>query len=208
MLATTELRWFFAGTVPQSVADWFTAHVCTDPPQPPRVDYYLRLDDDDSLGIKLRQGRIEIKQRAASGELVQLGERAVGQVEAWRKWGFALADADAHLAGLADDAAHWLGVWKQRRWCLFDVGENGRITPAPMGTILERGCACELTEVRLTHAALPWWSLGFEAFGAAGDQRERLLQVAQQFLQLPHAPGLPAENSYSYPYWLRLETGD
>ena len=203
MFSTEEVRWFFAGSIPQAVADWFTVQVCTAVPQPPRVDYYLRLADNDSLGIKLRQGRIEIKQRTAPGTAVHLGENAAGHAEAWRKWSFALADADANLAGLVDDTAHWLGVGKQRRWCLFDVGVNGRIIPAPPGTILDQGCACELTEVRLTHSTQTWWSLGFEAFGTAGNQRERLLQVAQQFLQSPHAPILPAEQSYSYPKWLQ-----
>jgi hypothetical protein len=204
MLATTELRWFFTGTIPQSVADWFTAYVCADPPPPPRVDYYLRLADDDSLGIKLRQGRIEIKQRTAQGELVRLDEQASGCVEAWRKWGFGLADAEATLTGLVGDMAHWLGVGKSRRWCLFAVGENGRISPAPSGTMLEQGCACELTEVRFIHSAEKWWSLGFEAFGTDGNQREQLLLVAQYFLEQPYTPALSAENSYSYPKWLQI----
>jgi hypothetical protein len=206
MLATEEMRWFFAETMPESVTAWFgaqicAAQVCIAPTQPPRTDYYLRLADSDSLGIKLRQGRIETKQREGTSTLVQLGERAAGQVESWRKWSFELVETGESVT----DAAQWVGVWKARRWCLFTVGENGRIIPAPPTTILEQGCACELTDVRLADSSEPWWSLGFEAFGGtAVDRRERLLLVAKQFLRREDAPLLAAEHSYSYPKWLQM----
>lgn len=201
MLATEEIRWFFAGTIPESAAAWFEAQVCTAPPQPPRTDYYLRLAEGDSLGIKLREGRIEAKQREGTSRLVQLDERAAGQAESWRKWSFELAE----MGESAADAAQWAGVWKARRWCLFRVGENGRITPAPLDAILEQGCACELTEVRLIDTAELWWSLGFEAFGGtAVDRRGQLLHTAGYFLGQGNGPLLPIEQSYSYPKWLQI----
>ncbi len=204
MFPTDEVRWFFKGEIPPPVTAWFEAQVCTLPAQPPRIDYYLRLRDDDSLGIKLREGRIEVKQREGAGELIHLGEQAAGWVESWRKWSFSLAEAETAVT----ETAHWLGVWKRRRWCLFDVRENGRIIPTPTTAILEQGCACELTEIRLADSADWWWSLGFEAFGETDGRRERLLRVAQQFLEPANAPVLAVDNSYSYPAWLQMVGGN
>jgi hypothetical protein len=199
LLATEEMRWFFAGEIPAAVKIWFEAQVGSPPPQPARVDYYLRLDDTNSLGIKLREGRVEIKQRERPGEVVRLGDEAVGLVESWRKWPFALAE------GEIDGTSHagWVGVWKQRRWCLFEVFGNGRFTPAFSPIHLQQGCACELTEVLLTDSDEQWWSLGFEAFGDGGSRRESLLHIARQLLGTAVAPKLLIENSYSYPEWLR-----
>ncbi len=203
MLATEEMRWFFVGMIPESVATWFGAQVCAPqvciaPAPLPRTDYYLQLADSDSLGIKLRQGRIEVKQREGAGETIELSGQAVGQVESWRKWSFGLADAE-------NVTEQWVGVWKARRWCLFEVEENGRIIPAPPATILEKGCACELTDVRLADSSEQWWSLGFEAFGGtAVERRESLLRAAKQFLGQEDAPLLPIEQSYSYPKWLQM----
>lgn len=201
MLATEEIRWFFAGTIPLPVAAWFEACVSDMPAQLPRTDYYLRLAEGDSLGIKLREGRIEVKQREEAGTLIQLGERAAGRMESWRKWSFELAGTEESVPG----TPQWAGVWKARRWCLFVVEENGRIIPALPATILEQGCACELTDVRLADSSEQWWSLGFEAFGGtAVERRERLLHVARQFLGREDAPPLAAEQSYSYPKWLQI----
>jgi hypothetical protein len=201
MLATEEIRWFFAGAIPQPVTAWFRAYVGDAPAQLPRTDFYLRLAEGDSLGIKLRQGRIEVKQREEADTLIQLGERAAGRMESWRKWSFGLAETEVGVA----ETGQWAGVWKARRWCLFVVEENGRITPAPPAAILEQGCACELTDVRLADSSEWWWSLGFEAFGGtAVERRERLLHVAGKFLGLGDAPLLAAEQSYSYPKWLQI----
>ncbi len=204
MFPTEEVRWFFPGTTPKLVTAWFEAQVCAASAQLPRTDFYLRLDENDSLGIKLRQGRIEAKQREGTGEPVQLGERSVGQLESWRKWSFELAET----AESVTDTVQWIGVWKARRWCMFTVGGNGRIIPAPPAAILEQGCACELTDVRLADSSERWWSLGFEAFGGtAVERRERLLRVAKQFLRHKNAPLLSIEQSYSYPKWLQIVSG-
>lgn len=201
MLSTEEMRWFFAGTIPLPVTAWFEACVSDMPAQLPRTDYYLRLAEGDSLGVKLRQGRIEVKQREEADTLIQLGERAAGRMESWRKWSFELVETGESVT----DAAQWVGVWKARRWCLFTVGENGRITPAPAATILEQGYACELTDVHLVDSPERWWSLGFEAFGGtAVERQERLLHVARQFLGRKDAPPLAAGQSYSYPKWLQI----
>ncbi len=199
MFATVEMRWFFPGEIPTEAEDWFEKQVGNPAAQPSRVDYYLRLDDNDSLGIKLREGRVEIKQRERPGELVSLGENAVGLVEAWRKWPFVLAAGEAAGPFQAD----WIGVWKSRRWVLFEVLGNGCIIPASSSIYRWQGCACELTTVRRIDSSEQWWSLGFEAFGEASSPRDNLFHSARPLLDVAAAPVLPAEYSYSYPAWLQ-----
>ena len=61
MYPTVEVRWFREGAIPGDVQRWFHASKQAPLDQPPRTDYYLRLGCDQSLGIKLREGRIERK---------------------------------------------------------------------------------------------------------------------------------------------------
>ncbi|MGD8968471.1 MAG: hypothetical protein PVI07_13255, partial [Anaerolineae bacterium] len=64
---------------------------------PAREDHYLRLSDTYALGIKLRQGRIEAKQRVRRPGVVRFHERVTGIVEHWRKWSFQLAEPSRAL---------------------------------------------------------------------------------------------------------------
>ncbi|MFN2285080.1 MAG: hypothetical protein ACK2UQ_11710, partial [Anaerolineae bacterium] len=64
MFPTVETRWFYPGIIPSDVLAWYHYGERAPEAQPTRIDYYLRLSDHGDLGIKLREGRIEIKQRA------------------------------------------------------------------------------------------------------------------------------------------------
>ncbi|TFG71830.1 MAG: hypothetical protein E4H27_03810, partial [Anaerolineales bacterium] len=61
MQKSIETRWFFQGTVQPEVVRWFTTPLAL--AQPPRIDTYLYSPGTHDLGVKLREGRIEIKQR-------------------------------------------------------------------------------------------------------------------------------------------------
>lgn len=200
MFSTDEARWFFKGSIPASILVWFAAQDCVTAVQPARVDYYLRLNRDDTLGIKLREGRIEVKQRTHPGEFIRFSEQTAGVAESWRKWSFGLAVADENVT----ESTQWVGVWKSRRWCLFEMGADGRFLPNPVNAMPEQGCACEMTQVRLMNTSEMWWTLGFEAFGAETGRRDRLLLVAKLFLEQANAPVLTVKNSYSYPTWLHI----
>ena len=71
MLPTTEIRWFFAGDVPAAVGAWFGRAVPAAEPPAARRDYYLQqAERRDDLGVKLREGRVEVKHlTGACGEL-------------------------------------------------------------------------------------------------------------------------------------------
>jgi hypothetical protein len=169
------------------------------------MDYYLRIDEGDGLGVKLREGRIEVKQRYGRQEMVRFGESAAGVVERWRKWSFRLAESGIVEAALHGMSASWIGVRKERALRTFQVGGDRRVRAAPGGEVLGAGCGWEVAKVEC--AGEVWWSVGFEAFGEEVERRDTLLSVADHILSAGEAPVLEQEDSYGYPRWLQRVVG-
>ncbi len=202
MFPTTEVRWFLPGVVPARVWQWFDGPTQRPTAQPSRTDYYLRIADGDGLGIKLREGRIEVKQRQSQQGSVRFGERAVGRVEQWRKWSFPLTETEHITAVLGDGLSSWVGVYKERKVRTFQVTDDEVVDVS--GTMfLAQGCAWEVAQVRLGKTAESWWSVGFEAFGPEAERMGLLRIVIMYCLDVEDAPLLALENSCSYPKWLQ-----
>jgi hypothetical protein len=177
----------------QRSAGWVQQH-------PVREDRYLRLPDTRALGIKLREGRIEVKQRVRNHGLVRFHERAAGIVEHWRKWSFQLAPGYGALPGMALPAASWVPVRKERLLTTYRLTADQTVVPVSSPQPLRRGCEMELTAV---HAAgQDWWTLAFEAFGEESLLREQLVRVARHVLAAGEPPRLDAPDSQGYADWL------
>ena len=100
--ASHEVRWFFAGQVNQheSLQRWFETvapfpkHSGVVPPvrqgrRDDHPDVYLLVPSSDDMGIKWREGALQIKGRASSlGTHVFCG-RHQGAIERWMKWSYA-----------------------------------------------------------------------------------------------------------------------
>lgn len=201
MFASTEVRWFFEGSMPPAVLAWFHRVGQKPQEQPPRVDYYLDLGEQDTLGIKLREGRIEIKQREALHGAVHLGPQVVGMMEGWRKWSWPLGEPDAGQVQNWISLPNWIGVRKERWLLVYQTGLEDGVSQAPDGGVVEQGCQVELSRIQARGQAS--WSLSFEGFGGETAGRKTLLLVAvhlfsREAIDLP----LSASNSYGYPQWL------
>jgi hypothetical protein len=176
---TAEVRWFLRGPVPDGARAWFDALGPAPAPES-RTDRYLA-PVSDGLSVKVREGRVEAKRRAGALGRLHIG-RAAAPVEAWAKWSFALADAEAEPAG------PWIAVAKTRRQ---------RELTAPGGT-----CGLELADVEAEGGR--WWSVCLEATGPDDDaRRAALVEGASRWLGRDDAPALPAEAAQGYPAWLR-----
>jgi len=167
------------------------------------VDYYLGLGKYDFLSIKLREGRIEIKQREAQHGTVRFRPQFVGVMERWRKWSWALADPGASLAQDWISSPAWIGVEKKRWLLMYQTSPEQGIVPTPDGEVFGQGCQVELSSIQAQGQA--GWSLSFEGFGGEAAGRETLLLVAARLfsrgsLDLP----LSVNNSYGYPKWLAM----
>lgn len=202
MYPTMEVRWFLPGQIPTEVYQWF--ETCPVAPSQPetRQDWYLYQPESDTLGIKLRQGSLEIKKRMLDRGIHTLLAGVTGRVEKWVKWSFRVHESEQTLATLGAEG-YWVGVQKTRQQRWYDVTDRQEVRPiAPNPQIkqeIKQGCTLEVTQVSIDNQL--WFSLGLEAFGAA-DPEEILHRVAQQALAGTRFTFLTAERSFGYPCWL------
>jgi hypothetical protein len=164
------------------------------------VDHYLVLPHIDSLGIKLREDRIEIKRRVDQPHLVQFHEHVAGLVEQYHKWSFVLSEPDSALARATAFARSWIPVRKERQLHRYRVGDDGCVVTLTSSVSPDRGCEMELSRVEV--AGRPWWTLAFEAFGDPSTLRADLLAVARNIFATDAPPALPADDSFGYAAWL------
>jgi hypothetical protein len=203
MYPTVEVRWFFEGAVPSEVWEWFNARGCRSEDQPPRVDNYLKIVEGDSLGVKVREGRIEVKQRYGQQVNIRFGKKAEGCVEQWCKWSFELVESCGVVMELMDSSSRWIAVKKNRALHTYRVTDDRIIRDVPGCSSIDRGCTWEIVKVKVDGIENEWWSVGFEAFGREGERWDTMLMVAEKFLFLAEAPRLGIQASYGYPSWLQ-----
>jgi hypothetical protein len=200
MHTTAEVRWFREGRAPAHVEAWFSGGGREPTVLPVRVDHYLRLVDSEHLGIKLREGRLEVKRRSRSLPVTRFSAPVAGVMELWRKWGVPLAGGPPQVSG--DPGASWIEVEKERALCRYRLMEDRRMVATATDWYPEQGCDLELTAVRVR--GREWWTLAFEAFGPADSVGENLLNVAELVFGAGEPLTLDAADSYGYPRWLEL----
>jgi len=215
---TAEVRWFWPGEVPRAVLDWLSAWPVPPEVQAPRVDRYARLPAGtaETVSLKLREGRLEVKWRHEEWGLVRLAPGAWGMLECWRKQILPASEAgEVPVAGLAVGGDS-IAVAKARRLARFRVADGGQVTAAPgsaasrsaaPGSAAPESAACEFEVTAVRARGQVWWTACFEAFGAAeAELEDTLRRVVVHVLAAPHPLTLGAEHSFSYPEWLvRLE---
>lgn len=195
MFPTAEVRWFLEGPVPGDARAWFRA-VAGAPEVEARTDRYVRPTSPDGLGVKWREGKLEIKRRAEVVGEERFHVVVAGRVERWRKWSFPLAPP----AELAQPAGDWIAVAKRRQVRYFAAEPDG-VRWLALGEQSAQACGLELGEVRVGDVV--WWSVCLEAFGP--DEAalvERLRRVAAHVVAVAEPPALGAEHARSYPAWL------
>ncbi len=185
---STEVRWFFAGEVSAAMRAAFVGERGL--VGATRVDVYVR-SSDENLGVKLREGKIEVKTRDA---VAPLGGGISGAVETWTKWGWKIDG----LPGGRESGSSWIEVRKVRyqhkyRW-IGDAIEFQIDGP------VERGGAIELTEleVRGQHH----WTLAAEAYEHGRDAQNMVEQAAKQMQDRLGSTVLAGARSLGYPAWL------
>jgi len=201
VLLTAEVRWFHEGKIPPKLRSWFRGLASKAEPQPLRIDHYLLDRDTDALGIKFREGRVEVKQRQGERRLISFGPGWDGYVESWRKWGFPLVEA---LRGGREFESldNWVAVQKKRRVITCSISPKGKLIALSGDVGGERGCSVELTQVRVKKTL--WWTLGFEAKGRPERLESTLERVARAVLGGSAPPTFETADSFSYPGWLRV----
>ncbi len=202
MQPSMELRWFLVGAVPAAVQQWFSQGAIVPKAEGCREDQYLSLPAYDEVGIKQRQGKMEVKRRLADRGVQTLGQGISGRIEQWVKWSFVLQDQA--LPDLTKPTGSWVTVEKTRQLRKYEVTQNGAVNAVDAYVPVAQGCNLELTSLVLYDKV--WWSLGFEAFGDLATVEASLALTIKHVLADNQFPLLQAEDSFAYPHWLGLLT--
>lgn len=215
-----EVRWFFDGAASEhpSIVHWFETHapftkasVCARPEWQGRLggkpDVYLLLPGVDDIGIKWREGSLQVKGLVEETGTVRFCDRHEGRVQRWIKWSCAGLPAEIHSI-FGPDARYrrnLVPVTKIRALRLFDLDEK-EPSEVPPGVMLNHGIALDLTDMVIGDACC--FSVAFEAFpddlaraGQFNDTVECLLDGLSEV-------SLALDWSVSYPGWLSSRFGE
>jgi hypothetical protein len=190
-----ELRWFFRGSLPESVLDWCLEKKFEK--EKTRTDVYLNLHNSD-LGVKIRKGdKFEIKYRLFSEEFQSQDNQITGIVEKWKKTSIPL-ESDA-VEPLKEIKAPQIAVKKTRYQKKFAYDPKTKKFE-PSEERVKQGLIFEVTNLGATKekgSAFEYWTLGFDALG---DNQEEILEVGvPKFLDDFPLSRPKKPNSFSYP---------
>ena len=216
-LSTFEARWFFPGSLEETgpgVEAWFRtapggggpAPLAWDPAPPAwRQDHYLVVPGHDDMGIKWREGRLEIKGReAALGHTAFApGSRACASAGSS---GRTRAPRSSDVSSDCSRAAPRKGSsWSRSGACNATSGSTlvlARSRSAEMPPASAASISSSPRSGCLDRGSNRHWSLAFEAFPGDQQMAEPFAQVVAGFLDGCPALPLAAERSMAYPRWL------
>lgn len=217
--ASCEVRWFLHGDSAQheEIRRWFmefapfSKEAGVKPPRWQRrlrgePDVYMVLPGYADMGIKWREGTLQIK-----GLVEELGPRALadrheGRVERWIKWTYEEMPPSCQslFASTAVDLVT-VTVRKTRALRMFRFDDQLEPSEAPPGEIFERGMGFELTDIEV--AGKRYCSVAFEAFPDDASMPTDFVRVVERLLGGLESVVLGAGQSFSYPSWLRTTFG-
>jgi hypothetical protein len=164
LFQSLEIRWFSENPIP-ATERWFEKYDLISAAQDIRTDYYLIPALSKGMGIKLREGKIEIKSRLAKSIAKDILPNVSGLEERYQKWSFPINESTEEFQKLISDSTNWLPVIKERRALILDDSDNSDIQNrihAP-GTILQAGCQFEYTRIFISNKT--FFTIGLECFG-------------------------------------------
>jgi len=210
MFSSHEVRWFLEGSIDEhsELRRWIQDGA----PSPKwqgrlggKPDVYVVVPEASNMGIKWREGQLQIKGlECALGTQIFSGSH-IGKVERWMKWGYA---GDS----IARDFAEWFSpsgsgpriveVFKTR--CLRKVRINpftGELNEVHPDQPIDRGGTVEVTDLRSGSKAFS--SIAFEAFPNDSAMYGNFTLLVNEYLKDLKDVRLTESNSMSYPAWLQ-----
>lgn len=210
-LYSAEIRWFFPldapprpGLPPQppaAVLAWFRGgfNNLTWPPQS-RTDRYLLLPGCATTGVKLREGRFEVKVLCGTAEPLVLPHGISGVAVRWVKWSYGGEAARPWATALSRETTGGLNVTKWRLQRAFDR-TGAEVVEVTENSLLMSANTVELTAVHAQNRF--WWTLGLEALGVPEKLEEHFQRLSGYFFGQANPPlVLDERHSYAYPTWI------
>ncbi len=195
---TAEVRWFNKGDIPEQFLAWFKGLEGIYEDQAVRSDFYLKMTEESNLGIKIREGRFEIK-RLTSNLGILSSKGAEGIADTWRKWSLK-ADDKEEIDIIAEDTGQWIEIEKKRMMQKFRTDESGRLIPQVVSFLPSSGIGVELS--RVFFRSQKYWTFGMEAFGMENEIFDLLKRCFNHCFSKKPPTALTLDHSFSYPEWL------
>jgi hypothetical protein len=186
-----EIRWFHKGKAPPAIKHWFEKELYS---REYIDDIYLITGLCSNIGIKIRNGKIEIKEQIAEKKIISLSDFAEGTMDVWHKYSFNLMpDQQDNVRSLNE----WLTIHKIRKIRHINFRDN----PTNLQFLqFGEGCRTELAELKVLKA--DWWTIIFEMYGDKEILVEVFKTATRKFLEGIEPGLLTIEKSYSYPEFI------
>ena len=164
MYKSREVRWFFKDRN-EVITKWFQSHKLDFTQIQSRTDFYHLPTLDKALGIKIREGKLEVKHRVSGPYTGILYSNQKVSFEDWTKWSFELRNDDPETKAIVEDKKHrkWLAVIKNRMAVNVGEAENGELKIFSLDIPITRGCQLEYTKLEVEGKL--YYSFGLEWFG-------------------------------------------
>jgi hypothetical protein len=205
MEVSAEIRWFWQGTGPANLQEWFTSrefHECAAGGGSFRIDAYLHDPEQVELGIKLRgkKSAVEVKGLVAGAAACCPNYPFAGPIEIWSKWSStALSLTGAEVIRVSK--RRWMRMFENAGAGIQEIALDAQEHPINGYRLPDEGCYFEYTELSVDGFP-PWITLGFEAFGSLKTVAGNLLNVTARLSQRGPPP-LTWGWCGSYPAWLQ-----
>jgi hypothetical protein len=194
MASSKEIRWF-TRTENKNITKWFAKHNMSFASIKPRVDFYLDTEKRN-MGIKLREGNLEIKEKIGKGKEEKLSSNIEGVYEDWDKWSFKLSEKDELSKSILNDSSsNWIEVSKERIGIKLTRNHHNVNILMDIKEIVDYGCQIEYTKLVINDSE--YFTFCFEWFG------KKTIGLEQSLLkQITGNSSLDIQDSYGYPEFL------
>ncbi len=178
---SSEIRWF--SDKGKTLLNLFNAFPGKSSATQARTDRYLNRKSE-SIGIKIREGRMEIKLLVGSHKHTFKRQRWI--IEDWVKCSYEDSAASLQNLGKIDsDIFSWIDILKKRKQKKF-VLSGKTVRPVDFDEQISQGCTVEYTSLKV-HKTIPYYTLGFEAFGKDNQASHRnlttMLNYSETYIQ-------------------------
>jgi hypothetical protein len=156
---SAEVRWFFEGSLLPGVNEWFSVgHLLSKSES--RDDQYLVFPASTSVGVKFRDGNLEIKPLVKTLGVREFPASVAGHVQVWEKWSYGDKESKPLLLQLQQmltkDTKVWITVKKERRLRKYSM-DTDKVLEVNPELRPRNGCNVELTKINLN--GLSYWSV-------------------------------------------------
>jgi hypothetical protein len=196
---TCEIRWFNNGNLPEEIVHHLKQLPGKFEGHPERTDVYFLLKGAPDLGIKLREGRVELKKRTSVHDDYDFSGIS-GQVESWRKWSIQATGELNPFHPMFQNPKHWVNIRKTRSLVKFGITNNEMLVLPPEDRYPENGITLEASVLEMKKVT--WWTVGLECYGAPENVHTYLLNFAPKILKNLAVKGFSRSNSFGYPEWI------